>query len=53
MSTQIEPSDTQGKVPAEHNRNWQKPSLDILELQNANHNSIISGNDRKEKRGSY
>jgi hypothetical protein len=53
MSTQIEPSDTQGKVPAEQNRNWQKPVLDILELQSANHLPPLPANDRHENRGSY
>ena len=37
MSNQATVSDMQGKTPVKQQRDWQKPVLDILELQSAAH----------------
>lgn len=37
MSNQIKVSDMQGNTPVNQRKDWQKPVLDILELQSATH----------------
>lgn len=52
MSNQTKPSDMQGKTPVEQNRDWQKPVLDILELESATH-LVGGGGDYKVRHGSF
>ncbi len=53
MSNQTKASGMQRKTPVKQNRDWQKPVLDILELESANHLPVQPGGDRTVHHGSY